>query len=208
MTRGDCRYCRSLTNLEQPSSGVEQKGPAVAALHSEVDGVTHRLHVLHAARLHCQRGCSACCADDLTVFDAEADLIRAHPTPSSSLTGSQRRQEGAHSWRTTGRAASTPRGRTCAERRAFPSGGEEADREGERRPAVELRDICPLNEAGPAVEILAGRRVLDDRSHRGASRAASDRRRRDTLPHPLARSLRGDDVRLSLCADYLSRRGD
>jgi hypothetical protein len=83
------------------------------------------------------------------------------------------------------------------------------DRRDRERPA---RRRAPRHlsaqRGGPRRRDLAGRRLLDDRSRRGASGAPSDRRRRGTLPHPLARSLRVDAIRLSLCADYLSRRGD
>src|SRR3954453_10454684 len=51
-------------------------GAAITSLHAEVDVETHRLHVLHAARLECRHGCSSCCVDGLTVFDVEAELIR------------------------------------------------------------------------------------------------------------------------------------
>jgi hypothetical protein len=140
-----------LTNPEQPSSGVERSDPAVAALHSEVDGVTRRLHVLHATRLHCQRGCSACCADGLTVFDAEADLIRAHHADLLA-----RGVAGA-----AGGCAFLAHDGACriyAERpyvcrtQGLPLRWIEEAENG--RPAVELRDICPLNEAGPAIETL------------------------------------------------------
>jgi hypothetical protein len=156
MARGDCRYCRSLTNLEQPSSGVERKGPTVAALHAEVDGVTHRLHVLHATRLHCQRGCSACCVDDLTVFDAEADLIRAHH--GELLARGVAGPEGGCAFLAHDGACRiyAERPYVCRTQGLPIRWIEEAcvDDAGRGRPAVELRDICPLNEAGPGVETL------------------------------------------------------
>src|SRR5882724_80743 len=51
---------------------------AIVALHVEVARETRRLHVLHAARLECRKGCSSCCVDGLTVFEVEAENIRAH----------------------------------------------------------------------------------------------------------------------------------
>ena len=48
----------------------------VVPLHAAVDRDAGRLHLLHAERLHCRRGCSACCVDDLTVFAVEAAPIR------------------------------------------------------------------------------------------------------------------------------------
>jgi uncharacterized protein len=37
---------------------------------------TRPLEQRHAARLQCRRGCSACCVDDITVFEVEAAVIR------------------------------------------------------------------------------------------------------------------------------------
>lgn len=48
----------------------------VTKLHDIIDELTLPIQVRHAARLHCQKGCSACCADELTVFDVEAERIR------------------------------------------------------------------------------------------------------------------------------------
>ncbi|MEO6418158.1 MAG: YkgJ family cysteine cluster protein, partial [Polyangiaceae bacterium] len=45
-------------------------------LHAEVNHEAGHLHVLHEARLACKRGCSACCVDELTVFEVEAAPIR------------------------------------------------------------------------------------------------------------------------------------
>ncbi|MFO0691731.1 MAG: YkgJ family cysteine cluster protein, partial [Myxococcota bacterium] len=52
----------------------------LVALHDEVDRETRALAALHAGRLQCRRGCSACCVDELTVTRIEALRIeRAHP---------------------------------------------------------------------------------------------------------------------------------
>jgi Fe-S-cluster containining protein len=53
---------------------------AIEGLHRDVDRATAPLEQLHADRLACRLGCTACCVDDLTVFGIEADRIRAaHP---------------------------------------------------------------------------------------------------------------------------------
>jgi hypothetical protein len=57
-------------------TGAEEH-PA-AALHREIDVPVERLTRLHAAHLVCERGCHACCVDDITVFEVEAALIRQH----------------------------------------------------------------------------------------------------------------------------------
>lgn len=50
---------------------------ALLRLHAEVDARAHALRRTHAARLQCRKGCSACCIDGLSVFEVEADVIRA-----------------------------------------------------------------------------------------------------------------------------------
>lgn len=51
-------------------------GDTVRALHAEVDATAAGLERQHAERLRCGRGCSACCVDELTVFEVEAERIR------------------------------------------------------------------------------------------------------------------------------------
>jgi hypothetical protein len=50
---------------------------ALAPLHAAVDREARRLHVLHAERLQCQRGCSSCCVDGLTVGCCSRDGLAA-----------------------------------------------------------------------------------------------------------------------------------
>lgn len=45
-------------------------------LHGMIDQMAAPLHAAHQPRLQCKRGCSACCVDDLTVFEIEAHRIR------------------------------------------------------------------------------------------------------------------------------------
>jgi Fe-S-cluster containining protein len=45
-------------------------------LHDDVDRRVAPLTREHAQRLHCERGCHACCVDDLSVFEIEAARIR------------------------------------------------------------------------------------------------------------------------------------
>jgi Fe-S-cluster containining protein len=53
---------------------------ALRALHALVDAAAGALFVRHAERTVCRRGCSACCVDNLTVFEVEAERIRrAYP---------------------------------------------------------------------------------------------------------------------------------
>jgi Fe-S-cluster containining protein len=46
-------------------------------IHAEVDARAAELAAQHAARLACRRGCFGCCVDDITVFEVEAEKIRA-----------------------------------------------------------------------------------------------------------------------------------
>jgi hypothetical protein len=122
---------------------------AIVALHSEIARNTRRLNVLHAARLECRKGCSSCCVDGLTVFEVEAELIRARHA--ELLAANAPHAEGACAFLDAHGAC-----RIYAERpyvcrtQGLPLRWIE-EREGG---AVELRDICPLNEAGTPVEEL------------------------------------------------------
>jgi uncharacterized small protein (DUF1192 family) len=49
---------------------------SVQELHERIDIRADELALHHAQRLHCKRGCDACCVDDLTVIPIEAERIR------------------------------------------------------------------------------------------------------------------------------------
>lgn len=125
----------------------------LAVLHDDVDHETQRLRRLHAGRLHCARGCSDCCVDDLTVFEVEAEQIR-------QVHGELLRSERPH-----------PRGK-CAfldleggcriyqqrpyvcRTQGLPLRWIDDDDDDDDEQLVEMRDICPLNEDGPPIEEL------------------------------------------------------
>ncbi len=126
-----------------------QVSDAVDPLHAEVDRQARRLHVLHSARLQCRRGCSSCCVDELTVFEVEAEPIRRHHAellatelPHAVGACAFLDEEGAcriyaqrpYVCRTQGLPL-----RWLDEQDGHP---------------VELRDICPFNEAGEPIEEL------------------------------------------------------
>jgi uncharacterized protein len=119
----------------------------LAALHARVDQAAAKLAAMHRGRLACRRGCIGCCVDELTVFEVEAERIR-RAAPELLEHGTPH-----------------PPGR-CAFLDA-----EGACRVYEARPYVcrtqglplrwiddeleaELRDICELNDEGPAIETL------------------------------------------------------
>ena len=136
----------------QPSMKTEAPTPspdAVAALHAEVDREAGRLHVLHAERLQCRRGCSACCVDDLTVFEVEAAPIRRRHA--ELLATGVAHAEGACAFLDEASACRIYEHRPYVCRtQGLPLRWIE-ERDGG---AVELRDICPLNESGQPIEEL------------------------------------------------------
>src|SRR5512145_343033 len=123
---------------------------AVRALHEDVDRASATLARRHGARLHCGRGCHACCVDGITVFEVEAERIRlAHP---ELLRTGTPHPAGACAF--LGDAGEC---RVYAERpyvcrtQGLPLRWVEEDERGER---VEKRDICPLNAEGEPLEAL------------------------------------------------------
>ena len=49
----------------------------VNELHAEVDARAAAIAEKHAGLLECRRGCFGCCVDGITVFEVEAERIRA-----------------------------------------------------------------------------------------------------------------------------------
>jgi hypothetical protein len=130
-------------------SRPDRTSDAAAFLHADVDQKTHRLHVLHAARLQCRRGCSSCCVDGLTVFDVEAEHIRRHHA--DLLINGMPRAEGACAFLDEEGACRIYGERPYVCRtQGLPLRWIE-DRDGD---PIEMRDICPLNEAGEPIEGL------------------------------------------------------
>ncbi len=125
---------------------------ALRALHREIDGEVEELSRRHADRLQCRRGCQACCLDDLSVMEVEAERIRenhgewlvtATPHPSGACAFLD--DEGA--CRIYADRPSVCRSQGLPLRIIF---------EDENDEIVEHRDICALNlEGGPALDDLA-----------------------------------------------------
>lgn len=122
---------------------------AVTPLHAEVDREARRLHVLHEARLHCRRGCSACCVDDLTVFEVEAEPIRRQHE--ELLASGTPHAEGACAFLDDEGACRiyAERPYVCRTQGLPLRWLEERDHD-----EVELRDICSLNDEGEPIEEL------------------------------------------------------
>ena len=121
----------------------------VMALHDELDARVKPLVALHADRLQCRRGCAACCIDDLSVYQVEAERIRAH---CAEVLDSEPHPPGACAFKSADGACRiyAHRPYVCRTQglplRWFAEDGGGA--------TVELRDICPLNETGTPLEAL------------------------------------------------------
>ena len=120
---------------------------ALARLHAEVDAHASALTALHGARLHCKRGCSSCCVDGITVFTIEAERIRAHQA--ELLERGAPHAPGACAFLDAQGACRVYADRPYVCRtQGLPLRWIDEER------SAELRDICPLNEAGDPIEQL------------------------------------------------------
>ncbi len=122
---------------------------ALEKFYRDVDRETARLETVHTARLNCQRGCSACCVDDITVFEVEAENIRRKY--SDLLENGLSHEAGKCAFLDEEGACRIYDARpyVCRTQGLPLRWLEEIEEE-----IYELRDICPLNEAGEAVEEL------------------------------------------------------
>ncbi len=122
----------------------------VERLHAAVDRRVRVLAKRHRERLRCGLGCASCCEDDLTVFDVEAERIRAE---FSAVLRETPHPEGACAFLDERGACRiyTARPFVCrTQGLPFRWIGETDDGE-----LVEYRDICPLNETDEPVEEIA-----------------------------------------------------
>ena len=123
----------------------------LVALHDELDRETRALASVHAGRLQCRRGCHACCVDELTVTQIEAERIRrAHPdllaTGAPHPVGGCAFLDEEGACRVYAERPLVCRSQGLPLRILFEDEAEEIE---------ERRDICPLNlEGGPPLEAL------------------------------------------------------
>jgi hypothetical protein len=122
----------------------------LAKLHQVIELLSSQLHARHAARLHCKRGCSACCIDDLTVFDVEAERIR-RAYPELLATGEPGPRGGCAFLDDQGACRIYAHRPYVCRTQGLPLRWFELV---DGQPA-ELRDICPLNAEGDPIESLA-----------------------------------------------------
>ena len=122
----------------------------LTALYEDIDQQAAALHVTHAERLQCRRGCSSCCVDDLTVFEVEARHIRHHH--SDLLESDEAHPPGACAFLDGGGGCRIYEHRPYVCRtQGLPLRWIDEDEDGD---LIEMRDICPLNDEGTPVESL------------------------------------------------------
>ena len=127
----------------------------LSAFHRRVDREARSTAAQNAGRLQCGAGCADCCKDNLSVHPVEADSIRhhhevllrdgsPHPIGACAFLDERRRcriyEQRPYICRTQGLPM-----------RWFDTGNQS---EGAEDEIVELRDICPLNLPGPALEAI------------------------------------------------------
>ncbi len=117
--------------------------------YAEVKRQTVRLEKIHAERLNCKKGCSACCVDDITVFEVEAENIKQNHI--ALLKREKPQKKGVCAFLDKNNACRIYENRPYVCRTQglpFRWFDEIEDQ------FVELRDICPLNEEGEPIESL------------------------------------------------------
>jgi uncharacterized protein len=122
----------------------------VERLHAIVDELAAPLAEAHGARLHCQKGCTGCCVDSLSVFDIEAAVVRRHYT--ELLANGTPHAGGACAFLDEKGACRIYEHRPYVCRtQGMPLRWLDTDEDGA---PIEARDICPLNVAGVPLEEL------------------------------------------------------
>lgn len=127
----------------------------VTRLHVVIDSLTGPIAQAQPGALSCGEGCTGCCVDDLTVFEVEAEVLRANYA--ALFANDSPGAEGACAMLDERGACRVYAHRpyTCRTQ-GLPLRWLERDEHGE---AIELRDVCPLNAdaVGPLDEASATR---------------------------------------------------
>lgn len=118
-------------------------------VHGVIDELVAPIVVGHGARLRCRSGCHDCCSDGLTVFALEAAVIERHH--GELLANGAPHAEGACAFLDEAGACRIYAQRPYVCRtQGLPLRWLEQDDDG----PAEVRDICPLNAEGAALEEL------------------------------------------------------
>jgi uncharacterized protein len=111
---------------------------------------TSHLEQIHTPRTQCHKGCCICCVDDITVFEVEAENIRRHHA--DLLEHGTPHTPGACAFLAEDGSCRIYEHRPYVCRtQGLPLRWIDENADGQ---VVEMRDICPLNEPGPAIETL------------------------------------------------------
>jgi len=122
----------------------------VERMHSMVDALVEPIAAAHATRLQCRSGCNGCCSDALSVFEIEAQVIERHHAELLA-TGTPNTQGGCAFLDEQGGCRIYESRPYVCRTQGLPLRWLELD---ERDTPTELRDICPLNAEGPALDTL------------------------------------------------------
>jgi hypothetical protein len=120
---------------------------ALTRLYADVDAEARRLFERHHGRLQCRNGCSGCCVDDLTVFALEAEHIRRRHSVLLESGDPHPAGQCAFLDERASCRIYADRPYVCRTQ-GLPLRWIEDRPDGAR---VELRDICPLNDAGEPI---------------------------------------------------------
>jgi uncharacterized protein len=123
---------------------------AIELLYTQLADATQPLDEIHRGRLHCAEGCSACCVDDLTVYQIEAENIRRHHA--ELLATGLPHPEGACAFLDEAGSCRIYAQRPYVCRtQGYPLRWFAESPDGD---LVEWRDICPLNEDDRPIQEL------------------------------------------------------
>lgn len=130
---------------------------ALKQFYAALDTHIHSLEKKNASRINCKKGCFSCCKDDLEVFGIEAAFILQNEM--ELLKSGTPAAVGACAFLDTEGACRIYESRPFVCRtHGVPIAYLQEDEEGE----FELRDICPLNEAGEPLEELQEEKIFQN----------------------------------------------
>lgn len=138
--------------IHWPARLIMNTTPAILdlqQLHQDIDAKSAQLSSIHAQRLQCRRGCTMCCVDDITVYEIEAENIRRHHRV--LLETAQPHPPGACAFLDDGACRIYEHRPYVCRTQGLPLRWFETPPDGS---TVEMRDICPLNEASEPLESL------------------------------------------------------
>lgn len=122
----------------------------VERLHGVVDELVAPIALAHGSRLKCKAGCHDCCSDALSVFAIEAAVIERHHAELLA-TGIANEDGGCAFLDERGECRIYEHRPYVCRTQGLPLRWLERDEDGQ---PAEVRDVCPLNVEGPALEEL------------------------------------------------------